>query len=238
MENMWFLLAWGAPQIPWDSVDPDYRDAARRIVERPTLSADIPAEEVRSAPEVYEFLLDRLPFTAAVVRAAGCARYDVWTEEMLGREPPADEAEAERWRRTYYLDDGEGMALRAVRIYHEGGLWVYYTYGTYSAPPLPRIAGWSVIRVWYERRGDVLVTEAQVDVVLGSLPAAVARAMPDTVRGIIRRKSAVFVDAAKWVAEAARDNPEQVCRIAASAPDVRAGEIEEFRRAVAGTQDR
>lgn len=223
------FLALLALQIPFEEVDPRYRDRVRQIVTSPELVVPIERTPTRSNAEAYDFLLDELPFTASVVRAMGAGRYEIWTEESVATEAAATEEEADLRRRTFYMDDREGLMIRAVRVLKAEQLWVYYTYGVYDLG-LVRVRGWSVIVVTYVPREDVLDTEATVYVHVTGFAARGAQSRPELVTRIVSDKSTIFIRAARTVAEAARADPEGLYRAARRARDVDRETLENFRR--------
>lgn len=218
-------LAQDPYDIPYDKVAEAYRERVKRIREAPSVAVTIDRAEVKSSPEAYDFLLEELPFTAALVRAMGKAKYDLWTEDAVAEAPPKDAAERERLRHTYYLDDKEGMTVKATLVFKDASRWVYYTYGKYSG-----IVGRSVIVVTFEAKGESLSTEAKVYTEVEEGIAQIGAAIfNDAAAARIKAKATVFVEAARTVAEAAKTDPAQLVKIGRSAKDVDAKVLETFQ---------
>lgn len=211
--------------IPYDKVAEGFRERVKRIREEPTLSVTIDRAEVKSTAEAYDFLLEELPFTAALVRAMGKSKYDIWSEAMVATTPAKDDAEREKRRHTYFLDDKDGMTLKATLVLREPTRWVYYTYGKYSG-----FEGRSVIVVSFEKKGDALSTEARVYTEVEDGIARIgAELFSDEMEETIKEKATVFVEAARTVAEAAAADPEKLVRVGKAAKDVDGKILEAFR---------
>lgn len=189
--------------VPLDRLPPRVREKVREIVDAEPLEILFERTHVRSRPEVYEYLLDELPFAAGMLRALGKAKYRVFRDTVP---PDAGEEERERIRHTYYLDDREGMELAAELVYRDGRKWVFYLWGKYSF--LFEIQGRSVVVVTAEPEGEGLATQARVFVESGPIVSLV----PGLVEGVVREKSKVFVEAARRVAEAAAEDPDGLMR--------------------------
>lgn len=192
-----------------------------------TVAVPLETVAVATRPELYDFLLEELPFTADVCRELGRSKYEVFRDPRK----PEKEEEREAWRRTYYMDDKDGLKVKVELVLAERCRRIYYTYGSYDLGILPAIWGRSVIFVLWEEKDGRLVTEskvfAQVD---GSFYKAVSEVLKGTVREVLKEKSAVFVKSARWVSEAAAENPRKLHEQVFGAKGVDQNALEEFRR--------
>ncbi|MHC4607881.1 MAG: hypothetical protein ACYTAF_13290, partial [Planctomycetota bacterium] len=203
--------------VPLDRVRAERRDTVRKILREDPVEVAIGEVEVRSTLELYEFLMDELPFTASILRARGEAKYDLFREAPRPGEGPEGR---ERRRSTYYLNDKEGMQMALELVYHERGKWIYYMWGTYSF--LFTFRGTAVVVVTAEPEGDVLRTRGRAYIPFPEKAGAL-------VEGVVRRKSAVFIDASRSVAELAADDPEDLIRSVEGAEQVDKQLLEEFK---------
>jgi hypothetical protein len=210
-------------EVPYDAIPEKQRERVRRVLEAPTAMVPLARTEVRSRLEVYEFLLDELPFTAGVLRELKRAKY------LIVRSPSKEGMTEAEWRRTYLFDDKEGLQLRAQMVHRDARRSIYYTYGRYDLGIIT-VSGWSVIITVYEREGGALMTEARVyTLVEGAGVEKVARALKGALEATVRKKAFVFIDAAKAVAEMAAERPGELYNSVLGSDEVEEGTLEEFR---------
>ena len=182
--------------IPLDRVRADRRDRIRKILESEPVEITIPRTEVKSSLEVYEFLMEELPFTSDVVRALGKGKYEIFRDKPHPGEGPR---ERKIRRHRYHLNDKRGMYLAADLVYTERGKWVYYLWG-YQKSPFGDIPGEAVVVVTASNVTGVLETEARVFVPIGKFTGGL-------VEDIIKKKASIFIEAAQTVTEAANEDP-------------------------------
>lgn len=200
--------------VPVDELSPAHREKVLKVLADPTVMVELERTPVESRPEVYAFLLEELPFAADVCRELGQANYVITRDEKGG----------------FVLDDGEGLRLRAELVRREDRRWIYYTYGNYALG-LFRVVGRSVIIVRFESDENILRTEARVYAkVENKVLEAGALAMGDAVTETIRRKSFVFVSAARTVAEMAARDPRALVEAVGGSRHVDPATLAEFRR--------
>jgi hypothetical protein len=191
-------------RIPYGELNERHREKLKSVMKNLTTTVPLPLTRVESRSEIYTFLLEELPFTAEVCRALGKASYDVFRDPRV----PEEKAALEKWRGTYFLDDRKGMKLRVERVIAEKERRIFYTYGSYKMSGLPKIRGRSVIVVVWNETEGILATEAKVFL---QVTTPVFRTLAGIGRGLVekmvRKKSTLFIQAARWVAEAARKDP-------------------------------
>jgi hypothetical protein len=103
---------------------------------------ELPETRVETRPEIFEFLLSDLVFTAGVLRAQGKAVYRIWAD---AGDPPGQ----------VHFDGTTGIVMTAQLLKREPGRWIYYSKGTYDLG-LFTVPGRSVIMVVHETRTAVL----------------------------------------------------------------------------------
>jgi|GEM_PF-2061492 len=180
--------------IPYDQLSPDQAERVRDVMDTATLSTEFEREEVPSSVGTYDFLLDRLPLTARMVRALDLGKYVIKSVEDEG---------------CLVLDDREGVKVSMYEVFRGEGLRVYYTKGYYQGPLLPKIRGRGVIALKYAQEGDAIATSAKL---WFRIDSGVARAMTKVfhpiVMSIAKDKGGLFLVAARQVAGLAAHDPE------------------------------
>ncbi len=180
--------------IPYDSLTEAQAALVHDVADRASLSTEFAREEVASSVTTYDYLLDRLPLTARIVRALDLGKYVI---------KPIEEEEC------VVLDDREGVKVSLYEVYRGAEKRVYYTKGYYQGPLLPRIHGRGVIVLCYRQEGKAIATSAKL---YFRLDSGVARAMTKIlypmVLDVAKDKSAVFIVAAKDVSERVSRDPE------------------------------
>jgi hypothetical protein len=183
-------------------------------MDAPTVMVELERTRVLSTHDVYVFLMDELPFTAAVLRELGESTYEI-----------------ERRGDVYVLDDRAGLVLEARLIHRDESRWIWTTTGGYSLGLFGTARGRSVIIVRCALEGGTLDTEARVYAKLeNALLDRAAKAMRGAVEGMIRDKSQVFVRSARLVAEITARDAAGLARTVDGAPGVDQAVLAEFRR--------
>ncbi len=225
--SLWAQEATQAYEIPYDRVAERHRRKVRKVMDDVTVEVPLERVAVATRPEVYEFLLEELPFTADVCRQLGRTKYEVFRDP---RKPEKDE-EKEAWRHTYYMNDKEGLSVKVQLVLAEARRRIFYTWGSYDLSPLPSLWGRSVIVVLWGEKDGRLVTEAKVFAQIdSSFYKAISEVLKGTVRSVVKDKSTVFIRAARWVSEAAAENPRKLHEQLDGARDVDQVTLEEFRK--------
>ncbi|MBI4566740.1 MAG: hypothetical protein HY716_18850 [Planctomycetes bacterium] len=206
------------PSGPFDIPRESLGEDAVAVLDEPSAVVDLPLTRVESRPDIYEFLLEELPFTAGVLRELGRATYRIRREARPEGEPE-----------TIVFDDGEGIEVRAELVLRERTRWIYVTDGRYD---LGLFSVWSrgVVIVVYEARDGALWTRARVYARLKGKVFELGALVLGLLESTIRSKALVFVDAAREVAELTAADPERLYRNVKGSREVDAGVLEEYRR--------
>lgn len=214
-------------QIPWDQLSEKQKKKIRKVMDDVTVEVPVERTAVSSKMDVYDFLLEELPFTSDVVREMGKGKYEIFRD----LKKPEKESELDAWRHTYYLDDKDGLKLRAELIRKEEKRRIYYTYGSYDLDPLPPVWGRSVIIVTWEEKDGKLVTDgrvyAQID---SSFYKALSGMFKDTIEGVVKDKSLLFIVAARYVSELLAEDPKKLYNQVKDAKQVDQEVLEELRK--------
>jgi hypothetical protein len=214
-------------EIPWASLSEKQREKLHRVLDNTLATVPLEPTEVKSRIDIYEFLLDELPFTAGVLRELKKSVYRIWRKPI---DEKATDEERSAWRRSYLFDDEEGLRLQAEMVYRDERRSIYYTYGRYDLG-IVQVWGRSVIVVVYERVKGALMTEARVySQVEGKSIVAAAKMLSGALESAVRRKGFAFIHVAKLVAELTAEDPDLLYREVAGSKEVEAEALEEYRR--------
>ncbi len=204
--------------FPMDRLSPEQAELVGDVLEHSTLSTEFEDEEVPSSVATYDFLLDRLPLTARMVRALDLGKYVIKAVEEEG---------------CLVLDDREGVKVSMYEVYRADGLRVYYTKGYYQGPLLPKIRGRGVIVLRYSDEDQAIATSAKL---FFRIDSGVARAMTKVlypiVLSIVKDKGGIFVTAARQIAARAAKDPEGLYETLKASGRFTDQELGEYRSAI------
>lgn len=180
--------------IPYDSLTQEQATLVHDVADHASLSTEFAREEVASSLTTYDYLLDRLPLTARIVRALDLGKYVIKPVEEEG---------------CVVLDDRDGVKLSLYEVYRGAGKRVYYTKGYYQGPLLPKIHGRGVIVLRYAHDGKAIATSAKLYFRLDSgVVRAMTKVLYPVILDVVKDKGAVFITAAKDVSERVTRDPE------------------------------
>jgi hypothetical protein len=182
--------------IPLDRLDADGRRKAEHVLADVAALVPLEGSEVRSRPEVFDFLLDEMPFTGALVSAMGRGRWRIF------RDPERPDP------RVFHVHDPEGYRLRFELLLKEPGRRIYATSGSFDMGLFPALQGATLIVMRHEPTGAGVRTSAVVHVrVETPFYAELAKGLRPQVEAKVRERSGGFIQAARWVAEEAALRP-------------------------------
>jgi hypothetical protein len=206
----------GPYSIAYSEFSPDDQERLSSVFDEPTAMVELPETRVETQPEIFEFLLSDLVFTAGVLRAQGKAVYRIWRD--VG-DPPGQ----------VRFDDTTGIVMTAQLLKREAGRWVFYSKGTYDLG-LFTVPGRSVIMVVHETRDGAVWTQARVYAKVEGVVLEQGARFLGLVEGLVRRKAFVFIEAASAVAEMAARDPAKVLKDVEGSAEVDPASVDEFRR--------
>jgi hypothetical protein len=214
-------------EIPWGMLSTKQAEKVHKVLDEPTAIVNLERTEVRSRLDVYEFLLDELPFTAGVLRELKESKYLISRPVI---DAQATDEERKAWRRTYLFDDQDGLRLQAEMVFRDARRSIYYTYGRYDLG-LVQVWGRSVIVVVYQDESGALMTEARVYTqVEGKSVAAAARILAGALENAVKRKGFAFIKVAQKVAELTASNARVLYDQVKGSTELDAAVTEEYRR--------
>ena len=204
--------------VPWADLSPDARAKIEHVLADVAAVVSLEAQDVRSRPEVYDFLLAEMPFTGGVVRELGRGTWDIF------RDPDHPSPEV------FYVVDPAGMKLRFERVHEASGRRFYVSKGIFDMGMLPDLTGSTLVILRTVPKGDLLRTDATVHVrVETPFYAGLAKGVRGTVENVVRERSGYFIEAARWVAEEAATRPEWLYRQVLGSRRVDQAVLERFR---------
>ena len=205
--------------VPSDLLSEKQRSEVEDIVSDIVAVVELETREVRSRPEIYDFLLTEMVFTAGVVRAMGQGDW------KIARDPERPDPNV------FWVDDPAGMRLRFELLGRREGTRYYLTHGRFSMGLLPSVEGRTIIVMTVEQAGEVLRTSAtvyvRVDSALYALLSTMARGY---LSGVVRERSGFFIQAATWVAEESARAPGRLYDQLKNSKEVDQETLEEFRK--------
>ena len=203
--------------FPVDDLPEEQRRKVEHVLEDVAAAVPLEAEEVRSSLEIYDFLLDEMPFTGGVVRELGRGKW------LISRE--AGDAGA------FTVADPAGYRLRFELVRKEPTRRVYVTAGIFHMGILPPLEGSTVIVMRMVPEGPLVRTDAMVYVrVETPFYAGLAKGLRGVVEDKVRERSGVFIQAARWVAEEAAKRPEWLVLQVDGSDKVDPAVLAEFRK--------
>lgn len=227
------VLVWGQDdpyRIQIHDLDGHYRKKVGAVLEDVTVVVPLERTEVRSAPEIYDFLLEELPFTAQCVRALGKGKYEIFRGTELTRADRLTAEERARLERTFYLDDKEGMFVKAEMFRKEDGRFMYYMSGYDDLGPAARIWGKAVVVIYFKEDRGILFTEAKIFARVEGVYGIAARLIPKTTEEVARKKANLFIEAARTIAELAHRDRRKFVEKMLQSEEVDKKSLEKFRQ--------
>lgn len=183
------------------------------------VAAIVPLEaaEVKSRLEIYDFLLDEMPFTGGIVRELGRGR---WVIARDAEDPAA-----------FTVADPRGYRLRFELVRKEANRRFYVTTGVFHMGILPPLEGSTLIVMRMVPAGPVIRTDAMVYVRVDTpFYAGLAKGLRGVVEDKVRDRSGVFIEAARWVAEEAALRPDWLVMQVDGSDKVDPAVLAEFRK--------
>lgn len=196
---------------PREDVDAILADVAAKV--------DLEAEDVRSRPEIYDFLLSEMPFTAGILRELNRGTWDI------RRDPDKPE------RDVFTVVEPGSMRLRFELVLKEETRRFYVCHGRYAMGLFPDLEGRTLVVLRAVPQGESVRTDAVVYVRVDTpFYATMAKGLRSMVENVVRDKSAVFIRAARWVAEEAARRPQWLYTQVKESAQVDQAILEDFHR--------
>lgn len=203
--------------MPVERISDLQRQEVEHVLEDVAAIVPIASAEVKSRPEVYDFLLDEMPFTGGIVRELGRGKWEI---ERDPKDPAA-----------FLVVDPEGFRIRFDLILREPHRRFYVTRGVFQMGVLPPLKGSTIIVMRMIPSGSALKADATVYVrVETPFYAQLAKGVRSLLEDKVRERSGYFIQAARWVAEEASQRPGWLVNQVEGSREVDQGVLEEFRK--------
>jgi len=203
--------------VPVDQLSETQRKKVEHVLEDVAAVVPLEAADVKSRLEIYDFLLDRMPFTGGVVRELGRGKWEI-TRDL--HDPAA-----------FTVVDPEGFRMRFDLSLKEAHRRFYVTTGVFQMGLLPVLEGSTLIVMQMVPSGTVIKTDAVVYVrVETPLYAQLAKTLRSMLEDRVRERSEFFIRAARWVAEEAAQRPEWLVMQVDGSREVDQAILQEFRK--------
>jgi hypothetical protein len=203
--------------VPADQLSEIQKKKVDHVLEDVAAVVPLEAAEVKSRLEIYDFLLDEMPFTGGIVRELGRGKWEITRD-------PKDP-------RAFVVFDPEGFRMRFDLIRKEENRRFYVTRGVFQMGLLPSLEGSTLIVMRMFPAGPVIKTDAVVYVrVETPLYAQLAKGVKSLLEDKVRERSEFFIRAARWVAEEAAQRPDWLVMQVDGSREVDQGVLQEFRK--------
>ena len=208
-------------EIPYGELSARDAEEVRNVVKHRTIRRSLTEVEFVGTSQVYAFLLERLPFAAAGIRALGVQNYRV-----------EDNGDG-----TFTADDGAGATGVFRLVYEEPGKKIYYAEGRYDGKVI-KVKGKAVAVVEFVELPDKKMKNwvsfhFRFDsVIVGT----VVKVISCVIGPLVDSKIQYFLDAAQNLCKAIVENPEVTYTTLRRAGGINAEELAEFRKTFLNTQ--
>ncbi|HUW34787.1 MAG TPA: hypothetical protein VM223_24525 [Planctomycetota bacterium] len=156
------------------------------VLDHCTFKHTLKEKRFNSTSKVFNYLLDRMPLTTAMMRELGLANYTVST----------------RPDGVMMCDDHEGVVGTLEPVYTTPEKRIIYGDGSFDAPVIGKMRGESVVVLDYvEEEPGVICNTVTVYVRVHSFLAPLMKLASPVVRGMVTRKSATLLNASMTLSE-------------------------------------
>lgn len=184
-------------EVPLGDLPEIHRPGVGEILADVAARVELEGSEVRSRPEIYDFLLSEMPFTGGIVRELNRGKWEIFRD---GKDPAPG---------VFWVEDPEGMRLRFELVHREPTRRIYVSTGSFDMGILPRLEGRTLVVLRAVPGEGGVRTDAVVYVKVDSpFYATLAKGVRGVVERVVREKSGYFIRAARWVAEEAAQRPD------------------------------
>ena len=208
-------------KIPYGKLSGKDAEEVRNVVKHRTIRRTLAKVEFVGTSQVYAFLLERLPFAAAGIRALGVQNYRV-----------EDNGDG-----TFTADDGAGATGVFRLVHEEPGKKIYYAEGRYDGKVI-KVKGKAVAVVEFvELPGKKMRNWVRFHFRFDSvIVGAVVKAISCVIGPLVDSKIQYFLDAAQNLCKAIVENPEGTYTTLRGAGSINPEELVEFRKTFVKTQ--
>jgi len=212
----------GGLTFPVEKVADKWACRLQEVVDDSTVSNTVGPIQVALSESLYQYLLDRPPLAAGLIKRLNLGLY-----QSEAREPDR-----------FWGDDGEGTKGIVQLVYQDAVSRVYYLEGSHDSRFLPHLTGKAVVflrmNVGHDAGGEegmdsTLVSYTKLD---NRFFSGVASLLRPLVRGIVDRKLRKAVETVNRLGLVMRQHPERVLSEATAPPAFAAGDVAFLKEAI------
>jgi len=209
------LNASGELSLPYSDF-PKKADAkkVREVVDHYTLTHSTPEKPFNTTSRTFNFLLDHMPLTTAIMRELDLEKYVITVREDG----------------TMMSDDNDGVVGTFEPVFCTKSRRVLYGDGTFSAGLLGDIRGESVVVIDYVEDGPAVKCATAVYVKVHGFFAPFVRLASPIIRGMVSRKSASILTASMALSEKLTTDPDSVYEKIRKSDQITPEDMVEFRK--------
>jgi len=187
----------------------------KEVLDHCTFRHTLKEKRFNSTGKVFNYMLDRMPLTTAIMRDLGLANYTVTT----------------RPDGVMMCDDNEGVVGTLEPVYTTPERRIIYGDGSFDAPVIGKMRGESVVVLDYvEEEPGLISNTVTVYVRVHSFLAPVMKLAAPAVRGMVSRKSATLLNASMTLSERLWKEPDVVLNEIRDSEDISPAEMEGMRK--------
>jgi hypothetical protein len=203
--------------VPVDQLSESQKKKVEHVLADVAAVVPLEPSEVKSRLEIYDFLLDEMPFTGGIVRELGRGKWSITRD-------PKDAS-------AFTVVDPEGYRLRFELLRKEEKRRFYVTTGVFEMGLLPVLEGSTLIVMRMIPADGVIKTDAVVYVrVETPFYAQLAKGVRGLLEGKVRERAGFFIQAARWVAEESAQRPDWLVMQVDGSREVDQAVLQEFRK--------
>ncbi len=203
--------------VPLDQLSENQRALVEHVLADVAAVVPLEAAEVKSRLEIYDFLLDEMPFTGGVVRELGRGKWEISRDEK----DPA----------SFNIVDPEGFKMHFDLVRREPQRRFYVTQGVFQMSILPPLEGSTLIILRMVPEPGGLHTDAMVYVrVETPIYNQLAKGVRSLLEDKVKERAGFFIKAARWVAEEAASRPAWLVEQVDGSREVDQAVLQEFRK--------
>jgi len=209
------LRSHAAITIPY-SAFPEKEDVkkVKKVLEKYTLTHTTSAKRFKSTSRTFNFLLDHMPLTTAIMRELGLEKYEI-TRRDDG---------------TMMSDDKDGVVGTFEPVFVSDKRRILYGDGMFSAGLLGDIRGESVVVIDYVEDDSEVKCETAVFVRVHGFLAPFVRLASPIIRGMVSRKSASMLTASMTLSEQLTTDPGRVYERICNSEQITPDDLRAFRK--------
>lgn len=185
-----------ARKIPWDKINSPQKENAKLVIKNYTLANPIENLSFEGNVKIYNYMLDRLPLTAKIIRA-------MRTKEYYAVKTPDGRIHA--WNDT-------GIDAYITEMYRTENERIYFVTGSFNNKSIKNLTGKAVIIWKYNNEPNNRIhNEADLFIFIDQKPMrSLSKIMRPFIGKLVKRKLAEIVGVTRMVSIFVYTNPKRI----------------------------